>query len=210
MTFTNVWIVDYEGKHHARAAKFIGDANGMGVRSNSRYEGEKPWALDGAEAFTWSADTDVQFTGLELRPGWEAANAYGMKQLAISSPAWRNLHGVRPRSGVQYDPETGTFLINNTQFSTSRDRVVRVEELVGGSTPRLNVPAGVGLTFANAGEVTGDEDFSFVSMSFDLAEEGDYQDIPEPRSYGLILALVGFSMALMRRRLAAVSYLLIN
>jgi len=98
VTFTNDWIVDYGGQYHARAAMFIGDANGMGIRSKSSYEGEKPWALDGAEAFTWSADTDIQFTRLELRAGWEASNTYGMKQLAISSPAWRNLTGVRPRT----------------------------------------------------------------------------------------------------------------
>jgi len=91
-------------------------------------------------------------------------------------------------------------VIKNTQYSVSQDRILRVEEMVGGTTPRLNVPAGVGLSFANVSEVSGVEDFSFVSMSFDLAEEGDYQDIPEPRHYGLILSLIGLSLAVMRRR----------
>ncbi|NQY32122.1 MAG: hypothetical protein HRT56_02990, partial [Coraliomargarita sp.] len=71
--FTNTRIFDYAGNNTVRAAQLIGDENGMGIDSNARYEGERQWMIDGDEGYSWSANHDLQFLGLQLRAGWDGA-----------------------------------------------------------------------------------------------------------------------------------------
>jgi hypothetical protein len=53
VTFTNTSLFDYEGNNLDRSAQFIGDGNGMGIRS-SNAPGDQAWLVDGKEGFGWS------------------------------------------------------------------------------------------------------------------------------------------------------------
>ena len=198
---TNTRIYDFEGNDTVRAAQIIGDENGMGIDSKGRYEGERPWMIDGKEGTVWTANQDIQFTGLRFRAGWDGGTSLGKKELSISSPAWVNLKGVQPHYGIQYIPESGTFVVSNRSGSVSLDHKVTVDELVGLNGPRLDVPVGVVIAFVHTGEVSELGGFALKSLSFDPASGGSYQPIPEPQAYAIILSLFAVCFATMTRRI---------
>lgn len=122
--------------------------------------------------------------------------------MSVSSPAWVDLQGIDPYFGIEYVAATGTFLIKNIPNSASSDHVITVEELVGEGGSTLNVPAGVELRMQNhAASVDGQgEGFALINIAFDEPSNDHYVDIPEPRSYGLILSILALSVAMVRRR----------
>ena len=202
VTFTNTSLFDFEGNNHDRSAQFIGDGNGMGIRSTNA-QGDQPWLVDGKEGFGWTANQDLDFSGFTVRTGWNNNN-YNQpeRSMSVSSPAWVDLQGIDPYFGIEYVAATGTFLIKNIPNSASSDHVITVEELVGEGGSTLNVPAGVELRMQNhAASVDGQgEGFALINIAFDEPSNDHYVDIPEPRSYGLILSILALSVAMVRRR----------
>ncbi|MBL6912680.1 MAG: hypothetical protein ISR40_03355 [Puniceicoccaceae bacterium] len=199
VTFTNTSLFDYEGNNLDRSAQFIGDGNGMGIRSTNA-QGDQPWLVDGKEGFGWTANQDLDFSGFTVRTGWNNNN-YNQPERAmtVSSSAWVNLNGVDSYSGIEYDPSAGAFLISNAPNTASADHLITVKELVGDSGPSLNVPKGVEITFQNKVE-DGTEGFALLNVAFDEPSKGHYVDIPEPQIYGLIVAVISLSLAVVRRR----------
>lgn len=200
VTFTNTSLFDYDGNDLDRSAQFIGDGNGMGIRS-SNAQADKAWLVDGKEGFGWTANQDLDFSGFTLRTGWNNNN-YNQpgRAMTVSSSAWVNLNGVDSYYGIEYDPSAGAFLISNAPNSASADHLITVEELVGESGPSLNVPKGAEITFRNTVEDSSTEGFALLNVAFDEPNKGHYVDIPESRSYGLILSMLALSVAMVRRR----------
>ena len=179
VTFTNVRVTDFAGSSDKGAAHFIGDGNGMGIKSvyfdgddDSKEACERPWMIDANEGFTWQADKALRFESLAFRGGWMAH--LGQKQLTISSPAWAGFKQLEAASdlgvGVRFDIRdgAGVFLVENIE---GMDDTVTLKQLVGSTGVTLDLPAGATISFQNTGDPSNAEDYALANVVFSAMTE---------------------------------------